>query len=234
MNAIVIYNFTEDQKPLINKIEFSLSRKYSIFYPKNHQELISLFGIHETILIFYYFSTDPNELSRINQLVITHEKIYICLIATESLANIAWKLNLFHFLSIPVSSNDLINVYRKYLTVTSEQINEILLKHNNEILSIAISDISHIVASGNYSLINLLSGKSILQTKQIGTFDFLVEKNLNFVRPHRSIIINLRTIKQVGNGKIIFKTKNNPKEMIFYTSPALEMKIKKILTVPGN
>ena len=74
-------------------------------------------------------------------------------------------------------------------------------------------------------MIYKMDGKSVIQTRQLGMFDFLTEKDLNFQRMHRSLIVNIRNISSIGNGKIVFKGGLN--EMIVSTN--LETKMKRVL-----
>lgn len=57
-------------------------------------------------------------------------------------------------------------------------------------------DIFYIEADGNYSMINMVSGKSEVSTVNLGTMENLIENN-NFLRISRSFIINLKYLTRV-------------------------------------
>ena len=83
---------------------------------------------------------------------------------------------MYFTLKSPVRYERLIFVY-KICSSKTPLIDELIVKHNEEMLRIDYKRITHLSASGNYTLIHLNDGKAILQTRQLGMFDFLTEKD---------------------------------------------------------
>ncbi len=75
-------------------------------------------------------------------------------------------------------------------------INDRLVIHlRNEICLLPYSDIEHLSADGNYTLVFLKSGKKIIASKHLG---FFVEKLDNrFLRTHKSHIVNIESIRKI-------------------------------------
>lgn len=226
MDSLIFYSKTDSFKSIVEKLTFSLVRPYSLYFPTNYDQIGNILSKKKNALLFY--ATDElsiDERMRLRLININFKNVHICLISLESQALEAWKLDLFHFEEIPLKTERLLHVYKKYIYTIAPAVNELILKNNEEIIKISYDNITHLIASGNYTMIYTLDGKSMIQTRQLGMFDFLTEKDLNFQRMHRSLIVNIRNISSIGNGKIVFKGSLN--EMI--VSANLETKMKRVL-----
>ena len=83
----------------------------------------------------------------------------------------------------------------------------------------------YLLAEGNYTNIVLTNGKKILQTKQLGKFEFITEQDINFKRLHRSLIINLKLIRSITTDTVYFFGEGNNLNI----SGRLSVKLKKYL-----
>lgn len=205
MDNIIFYNANEEIKDAAEGLVFSSQRPYTLYFPANYDQLGHLLRKTPEALLYYLISElSQEEIMRLRYLIMNFNKIRICLIGRAELANNAWQLNVFHFEESPTKYERLIFAYKKYVHQKTPLVDELIVKHNDDIIRIHYVEITHLDASGNYTLINLKDGRSIIQTRQLGMFDFLTEKDLNFIRIHRSLIVNLRNISRIGNGKISF------------------------------
>ena len=226
MDTIIFFNTKPEIKVAVEELVFSSQRPYTLYFPATYEQLGHLLVKNTDALVFYSITAfTPDENMRLRYLLMNFNTVRFCLIGTVDLANLAWKLNVFHFEESPVRYERLIFVYKKYVHQKTPLIDELIVKHNEEMLRIDYKRITHLSASGNYTLIHLNDGKAILQSRQLGMFDFLTEKDLNFVRIHRSLMVNLRNISKIGNGKITFFGKENEIDI----SASLESKLKRTL-----
>jgi len=68
-----------------------------------------------------------------------------------------------------------------------------------------VKDIVHLIAQGNYTAIYLADGKKLMISKSLHHIEKQLEKHTNFIRIHRSYMINLFFIKKylnAGGGSI--------------------------------
>ncbi|MGB4773606.1 MAG: LytTR family DNA-binding domain-containing protein [Daejeonella sp.] len=62
-----------------------------------------------------------------------------------------------------------------------------------------IKEIVYIEADSNYSIFHLLNGAQLVVAKSLGDFEDILTNGINFVRIHKSIIINLEFLKDYNN-----------------------------------
>lgn len=78
------------------------------------------------------------------------------------------------------------------------QDNKIMIKTDDGTLFIKVSDILMLESESNYTIIHLDSNRKIMASKTLSFFEEMLE-NLNFMRIHRSFIVNLTKIKNIEN-----------------------------------
>ena len=137
----------------------------------------------------------------------------------------AWKLDVFHFEALPVNGVALQDSYRKYVQTIVVGSNDLSLMQDGETTVISHHQILYLFAEGNYTNIVLSNGKKILQTKQLGKFEFITEQDINFKRLHRSLIINLKLIRSISADTVYFFGEENNLNI----SGRLSVKLKKYL-----
>lgn len=209
MDHLVFFKENESFKNLIDKIKLSYDRSYTTYHPILYDQISKVLLKSKDILLFY-FAENLSEIDRIRlkSLVADLPSIKICLLSDVAHALDAWKLNLFHFEEYPISSSKILNTYRKYVISMGGIDKELVLKHDGELVKIPFAHMNYLQAAGNYTMIYQRNDKILVQTKQLGTYEFLCEKDLNFNRVHRSLILNLANVKTIGHREILFYNTN--------------------------
>jgi two-component system LytT family response regulator len=125
----------------------------------------------------------------------------------------AFEMNAIDYLLKPLRPNKVIEVIKKVQASKSkEQIstrleelkeslvgrkfNKIGLPVSDGILFVPLEDIVHLEAGGMYTNFYTSNGEKLVVSKPLKYFDFLVEAESIFYRPHRSHIFNLHFLKQ--------------------------------------
>lgn len=62
-----------------------------------------------------------------------------------------------------------------------------------------VEDIINLEAQGNYTAIHLVNNRKLMISKNLQSIEKQLEKNINFIRIHRSHIVNLLFIKKYLN-----------------------------------
>lgn len=226
MDKLIFYKEEGFVNEKIKSIRFSYQRDFESHIFSKSSELISYVKTYPSSLI-YYFTNQLTTKDRIliSNLKLSYRDLSITLCTNKAYALDAWKMRVFDFIEHPVDNLKLINSYKNYIAVDTDQNNEFVLKTKEGIRKISYRYINYFKANGNYTSINLIKDKSILQTKQLQKYEYITESSPQFHRVHRSLIINLKNIKEVG-GQIIkfYQTDKSLK-----VSKSLEVKIKQIL-----
>lgn len=127
--------------------------------------------------------------------------------AYEQYAVEAFKVNAVHYLVKPVNHQELIQAVRKVMLekkkrfsprIDQEKLLSVYDGNTNHIIK--QEEIIHLEADGNYTSIYLKDGRKLLSSKNLRHFEGQIDENV-FFRPHRSHIINLKKVVQIGNGK---------------------------------
>ena len=71
----------------------------------------------------------------------------------------------------------------------------LILHLRNEICLIPFSDIEHLSADGNYTLVYLKTGKKIMASRHLGHFAEKLDNR--FLRTHKSHIVNIESIRRI-------------------------------------
>jgi two-component system LytT family response regulator len=92
------------------------------------------------------------------------------------------------------------------------QENKIMINTNEGAIFIKVGDILKLESESNYTILYLENNKKIVASKTLSVFEEMLE-SLNFMRIHRSFIINLTKIKNIesDNGNYSAKMIDNSK-----------------------
>lgn len=224
MDHLVFFKENQSFKEIIDQIRLSYTRPYTTYFPVKFEQIAKVLQKSNDLVLFY-FAEDLTDLDRIRikNLSVDHPRIKICLLAHEQFALSAWKLQVFHFEEYPVSASKIATAYKKYVQFQGGEAKELVIKEDGTTLKIPFSAINYLMAAGNYTMIHQKNDKTIVQTKQLGTYEYLCEKDMNFNRVHRSLIVNLGNVNSIGNKQVHFY--NTTKQL--QLSEALEAKLKR-------
>jgi two-component system, LytTR family, response regulator len=125
----------------------------------------------------------------------------------------AFKLSAVDYLLKPIESEELINAVNRYKK-NSEKPNYDVLQHNlqaetqkkiviNSIGSvkfIPLNDITYLKADGAYTEIFLKDHSSIMTSKGLKSFEQTFADSKNFVRCHKSFIVNINFVSEINKG----------------------------------
>ena len=226
MDQLIFYKEGQNLNAQVSKIRFSYVRPYKLHYAIHYNQLGLLLHTRFEGVLFYVTSTlDDRERMRLQYLNKSFPELRICLIAQSMFALDAWKLDVFHFESLPVNGESLQDSYRKYVQTIVVGSNDLSLIQDGGTIVIPHHQILYLLAEGNYTNIVLSNGKKILQTKQLGKFEFITEQDINFKRLHRSLIINLKLIRSITSDTVYFFGEENNLNI----SGRLSVKLKKYL-----
>ena len=116
------------------------------------------------------------------------------------------------YLSKPFSSTDLLTAIhtrlKKYRKEPNSDMTNIQLKpnlsmdknlylpYNNSFLSLKVSNVDYITASGAYTNVFISGGKKVIARKLLKEWEEILPSD-NFIRVHRSTIINLNSISRI-------------------------------------
>lgn len=148
-------------------------------------------------------------------------------------AELAWRSNAFYFINKNRVEwrNDVEKGLNKWIQYTlPEYKNKISFKSHKKIDFVLPSQITFILASGNYSVIYTDDGKEIVVTKQLGKLNETL-KNWEFLeRFGKSTVINLNKVKSIKDKTILF---TNEKKLNFpkYSNSFVYLKNKLIWNI---
>lgn len=228
MDSIIIFDQKNTRKHLFSALKFSYDRAFSMDYVHNEAELKSIMLAKPQSLLYII----ADRFLPLHRIIIRNIQkaiptIDICLCSDANYALDAWKLNLFHFLEIPIVSTDFLFVYHKYINASSssDKPSELKFKLKDGLVTVPYASICFVKASGNYSTIHAAGDKSYLQTKQLNKYMHLCEESSAFLKVHRSLILNMNRVNKLSNQHISFFQSEYKLEV----SKTLESKIKKII-----
>ena len=226
MDEIIIFKEGENFKEKFSDLRFSYQRKYKLYFAQNYNQVGFILNKGADLLIFYFKDElGKQDRIRIKHIVSNYPSAKVCLCSNKQFALDAWKIGVFYFTEYPVVSDGLLAAYKRYVTRNGVEGKELILKEDGEIIKISFDKITYLQAAGNYTLINQKGDRKNVQTKQLGNFEEITEKDLNLVRIHRSLIVNTKNIKSVGNKQVFFYQCKKPLNI----SASLQSKLKKLL-----
>lgn len=123
----------------------------------------------------------------------------------------AFKLSAIDYILKPIDSESLISAVERYSSHQNKILDFSILKENlsnhnqlkklaihtiNSILFVELGSICHMKAEGAYTNIYLQNGDKILSSKSLKYFEQTLEEQSNFIRCHKSFIVNVHQIKE--------------------------------------
>jgi two-component system, LytTR family, response regulator len=131
----------------------------------------------------------------------------------------AFKLNATHYLPKPVTKIALAELFNRFNALKSttnrnaivnadsfkEVPKRIFVNTQKQIIIIQLENIVYISAEGSYTKFHLADGKSILSGKNMKTYQSVLEKNPDFIKIHRSYIINQSYLESIDKKKLEMK-----------------------------
>lgn len=103
----------------------------------------------------------------------------------------------------------------------SENIEKIAIPVSDGLVFVKVTEISHIEADGSYSNLYLQNGTKMLVSKKLKFFEDMLEGRTNFYRVHRSIIVNVETIKKYNRNDSLIVLENGTKLKVARDNKAL-------------
>lgn len=91
-----------------------------------------------------------------------------------------------------------LTTYVDKLNQQNLQENKIMLNTNDGAIFVQVKDIIKLESESNYTILYLENNKKIIASKTLSVFEEMLEP-LNFLRVHRSFVINLTKIKNIEN-----------------------------------
>lgn len=138
----------------------------------------------------------------------------------------AFKLSALDYLLKPINPSDLVDAVSranklvgkqgryKVLkeNITKEKMTKIAIPSGTNLLFLEIADIVYIKANGAYSEIVKKDGTMIMASKNLKTFEELLSQNYQFLRVHKSYIVNCEMIESLtksDGGNLVLKNQHN-------------------------
>lgn len=151
----------------------------------------------------------------------------------------AFKINALHYVPRPVTALSIRELLDRYLAYIDEHDDEdgvpatlspdmlaaggypkrIYVNTQKQILIIQLDDVIYIEAEGSYTNFHMTDGKVIVSGKNLKKYSDQIEMNPDFIRIHRSYIINQSQLEAINKRKLemtfIFKNKKEIKLATF-------------------
>lgn len=138
----------------------------------------------------------------------------------------AFKLSALDYLLKPINPSDLVDAVTRANKIAGKQDRYKVLKENiakenmtkiaipsgTNLLFLDIVDIVYIKANGAYSEIVKKDGTMIMASKNLKTFEELLSQNYQFLRVHKSYIVNCEMIESLtksDGGNLVLKNQHN-------------------------
>ena len=227
MINLIFFKESESLKDTVADLHFSSTERLNLFFPLNRKEVEFLICKKELRGLLFFFAPHLNkeDMQWINYYSLYDPELYTALYADQSYALEAWKTGAFHFEPYPIISSKVVSTFKKFQRIKKRTSYTYSVKTPEGVFNLPTRDILYIHAAGNYSLIHLSNDKTMLLTRQLGTYDDLLESTTHFDRVHRSLILNKAAVKTCTDQKIYFHQSSKPLEI----SAALESRLKKRL-----
>lgn len=101
----------------------------------------------------------------------------------------------------------LFNSFHKHETVEEDE--TLLVKEGRAMIKLIYDDIAWLESSGNYTIINLSSQKRRVIRDSLAEFENRLNAS-NFIRIHKSFLVNKDFVTKVGFGKLFIKERELP------------------------
>jgi DNA-binding LytR/AlgR family response regulator len=160
----------------------------------------------ELIIVSIGDDSEDNRLE-VRKIINNHDAFLVLMSDSLQVAHFAWKCSADYFIYSSSDSweKDLEVALKRILQHCKQELkNRITIKSHHRIDVIDPKEIVVIRALGNFSEIKLSDGQTIIASKALGVFEKEIENWTELKRFGRSIIINLKKIKNVKNKTITF------------------------------
>jgi hypothetical protein len=227
MVNVVIFKLGQSLKSDFVDRPISMSEKHILFFCTQYDQIYLQVSQNKADLI-YYFADDVSsiDINHLRRLDANHPECKVVLFAPAHFSLLAWKHDVFHFDQQPIEMDQVKRAFSKYIrNFQSETSNTLSIRLPDGLYKIPFKDLRYLLASGNYTFVYYESDKHLVITKQLGQFDFLTERSTQFVRAHRSLIINISLVKEVNEHSMYFYGTTKPLSI----SASLSAKIKKMI-----
>jgi len=111
-----------------------------------------------------------------------------------------------------ISKNEIKNASLNYEVLVEslkdDKIKKIVVPHQGDQKILLLTDIIAIEASESYSYIHTLDSQKYMVSKNLKHFETLFSSNNNFLRTHKSWIVNLDFLKEYSKSKLILELEN--------------------------
>lgn len=227
MNNLLIYKEGQSLKEYFVHNSLSITSPYKLYFCTKEDQIFKLISEGKAQMLYYFCDNltieDKVLIRKIHKF---DPRLKIILYSHESHALEAWNMDIFHFENHPVTFEQVKRGYQKYLANQNPKVAlKMTIKLPEGTYQIPLRDIKYLHANGNYTFIHYGADQSKLITKKLGQFEHLAEKDSNFERVHRSLMINLNAISKVKGQEIHF----NQGGKSLSISISLSNKIKKRL-----
>lgn len=108
---------------------------------------------------------------------------------------------------------DELTAYVEKLKQQNLQENKIMINTNEGAIFIKVGDIVKLESESNYTILYLEQNKKIIASKTLSVFEEMLEA-LNFLRVHRSFVINLTKVKTIENNNGNYAVKMSDQSMV--------------------
>lgn len=113
-------------------------------------------------------------------------------------------------------------------SLKDDKIKKIIVPHQGDQKILQLTDIIAIEASESYSYIYTLDSQKYMVSKNLKHFETLFSSNNNFLRTHKSWVINLDHLKEYSKSKLIIELENNIQAKLSkYKKPQFEEQLVK-------
>lgn len=206
---------TVDEERAINALEFLVDYYCNNYievvgYASSYEEALKYLGIETPDVIFLDFKLgDKTGFDLLQQIVELPNTEIIIVTAYDEYALEAFKFNAISYLLKPVLPEMLQRVVSKINTRATSKSSKVignLLKTQQERIfypsrdgydSLLHQDIIYINADGSYLIIHTTDQTEIIVSKNLSFFETFLEKQPDFIRIHKSYIINKRHVKKI-------------------------------------
>lgn len=205
MDNLIFYKKNVDLQAQISKIRFSFTREYALIFTQKPTDLkAQLVKAKSGLLFFFTDELDQSDRISLSNIRNVFPEIKVCLCSNKAFALDAWQMHVFHFVAQPTTNIGLEDSYKKYVSNMGGVDKELKVKTKEGIVRIPFRMINYLRGKGNYTHIGLKGGKTILETKQLGQYEYFSEIDLNMKRLNRSYIFNMSNIKVAGEQSVNF------------------------------
>lgn len=113
-------------------------------------------------------------------------------------------------------------------SLKDDKIKKIVVPHQGDQKILFLTDIIAIEASESYSYIHTLDSQKYMVSKNLKHFENLFSSNSNFLRTHKSWIVNLDFLKEYSKSKLILELENGIQAKLSkYKKPQFEEQLVK-------